>query len=456
MPMKVPLLSICFSFCFIACAFGQWYRYTQPYYSETPHDIVSCHFSPEGTGYAVGPGTREAGGFILKTTDGGITWSGVRKPEGVHWFCSVHFMSDAHGFVSGMDGNFDGFVCETFDGGDHWEKIQSITWNRTVQFASINLFKIHFINPRTGYFIESLDRGTHSGPAYITYFSENSGASFAESNSASLTDICFADSLNAFAIQHVGAAPGIYYAYILKSSDGGATWKTVTDIIRRDLYTIECADTLNVFAAGVGGSLLISKDGGGHWEDRPLPTPNTVHDIRFAGGLTGFVVGSGGIILKTTDGGDHWEPQTSGTGNHLRCVHPLDGQRAVVVGDNAVVLTTSNGGDEWIARKVPDLALSSVDEEIGGSRLDSINRFECFPNPFNSSITIRFVLRQSGRIRLKAFSPTGTEVSDLYDEILQAGEYQRHWTPEGLPSGMYMIQFQCGDRAQNGKVLYVR
>gem|GEM_PF-6602570 len=84
-----------------------------------------------------------------------------------------------------------------------------------------------------------------------------------------------------------------------------------------------------------------------------------------------------------------------------------------------------------------------------------------FPNPFQSSLNIRFVLPKAGRVSLAIFDLQGRLVRQLEDATLDAGEHTRTWdgaqsTGNLLPAGMYFVQLQLEDGVVNQKVMLQR
>ncbi len=82
-----------------------------------------------------------------------------------------------------------------------------------------------------------------------------------------------------------------------------------------------------------------------------------------------------------------------------------------------------------------------------------------YPNPFNPSTTIEFVVDQlTTRVELKVFDLGGREVATLESGQLAPGRYRRQWNGtdrSGNPaaSGMYFYRLQAGERQQVRKMI---
>ncbi len=79
-----------------------------------------------------------------------------------------------------------------------------------------------------------------------------------------------------------------------------------------------------------------------------------------------------------------------------------------------------------------------------------------YPNPFNPSTTIRFVLARPGLVRLRVFDLLGKEVASLLAERLPAGPHAVVFDAGSLPSGVYFYQLQADQFKQTRRLLLRR
>jgi hypothetical protein len=77
-----------------------------------------------------------------------------------------------------------------------------------------------------------------------------------------------------------------------------------------------------------------------------------------------------------------------------------------------------------------------------------------YPNPFNSSTIIKYILPESGHVSLCIYNLSGQEIAMLYAGNQSAGEHEVKWTPGDLASGVYFFRLQTGESVQLGKILY--
>lgn len=79
-----------------------------------------------------------------------------------------------------------------------------------------------------------------------------------------------------------------------------------------------------------------------------------------------------------------------------------------------------------------------------------------FPNPFNPSTVIRFLVPSEGRVGLKVFNLLGERVASLVDEWKSAGSYEVTFDAAGLPSGVYLYQLASGNTLQTKRMILIR
>ncbi len=85
------------------------------------------------------------------------------------------------------------------------------------------------------------------------------------------------------------------------------------------------------------------------------------------------------------------------------------------------------------------------------------------PNPFSDGTALRFVLPESGQVRLGVYDLRGRLLRRILEpgERLEAGEHHRAWNGRDqdgnrLASGVYFIKLEWGDRQATRKLLLLR
>ena len=76
-----------------------------------------------------------------------------------------------------------------------------------------------------------------------------------------------------------------------------------------------------------------------------------------------------------------------------------------------------------------------------------------FPNPFNPTTQITYVLPQSGHISLKVYDLLGEEVASLFEGSQDAGIHTVKFDGTGLTSGVYLYRLQAGTFVETRKLM---
>jgi hypothetical protein len=92
------------------------------------------------------------------------------------------------------------------------------------------------------------------------------------------------------------------------------------------------------------------------------------------------------------------------------------------------------------------------------------SRFELyqnFPNPFNPSTNIRFMLTRQGTVNLTVFDVLGREIITLVDEVEKAGMHEISWNGKNrhgnqVPTGIYFYRLKSDEGVITRKMLLVK
>ena len=79
-----------------------------------------------------------------------------------------------------------------------------------------------------------------------------------------------------------------------------------------------------------------------------------------------------------------------------------------------------------------------------------------YPNPFNPSTSIRFLLPEAGRATLTVFDALGRPVAVVADGEFEAGAHQVDFRAAGLPSGSYTYMLSAGGRTVARRMMLLK
>jgi photosystem II stability/assembly factor-like uncharacterized protein len=178
------------------------------------------------------------------------------------------------------------------------------------------------------------------------------------SQPAILTSIAFLDDLHGWSVGEGGT--------ILRTTDGGRTWKTVVLKDDPELESVFFRTVQEGWATGsLQGQAVIYRtgDGGRTWrlEKKVVDfVPSSITRIWFANQDDGWAVGVGeqegeryGLVFHTDDGGNHWNVRYSEKGTAMFVdAHFLDERNIWIVSADRV-LRTKDGGQHWDIEHLP-------------------------------------------------------------------------------------------------------
>jgi len=79
-----------------------------------------------------------------------------------------------------------------------------------------------------------------------------------------------------------------------------------------------------------------------------------------------------------------------------------------------------------------------------------------YPNPFNSTTTISYVLPYPSQVSLQIYNLSGQRITTLFDGYRQAGIYTTNLYANDLPSGLYFVRLEASEKVATQKVMLIR
>jgi len=276
------LIIIVLSFSFTAHAQNSWrHLYATTDYPE------AIEFVSNTTGFAVG-----ANGYLIKTTDGGITWD-TSSLSLTDTITAIAF-ADAN---KGLIVTSAGFIYRTVDAGVNWDSVGS---NGT----SDPFHDVVFPNTGTAY------AGGDGFFATKLYNSTDGGATWVQKNytGADIISIGFRDGISGFLTNVNGE--------VQATNNSGATWIPMILASSTTYYDVEFSSSLVAYACGSGGKVIKTVNAGVSWDTLITGTTEQLNKIHTFSDDSLHIAGVNGTLLVTSNGGASWSSGYAGT-EHL-------------------------------------------------------------------------------------------------------------------------------------------
>ncbi|MFQ6008933.1 MAG: T9SS type A sorting domain-containing protein, partial [Candidatus Zixiibacteriota bacterium] len=79
-----------------------------------------------------------------------------------------------------------------------------------------------------------------------------------------------------------------------------------------------------------------------------------------------------------------------------------------------------------------------------------------YPNPFNPTTEISFILPNAMDVKLEVYNIIGQRVTTLVNERLEAGKHVVQWDGSEVASGVYLYRLTTADYAETKKMLLLK
>jgi len=289
--------------------------------------LIGCGLlqpSPEDTGagligYVGGDSVGDGHGVILKTIDGGVTWTrfGSSELPDVN-LPQVRAIDKSTALATGMPSDGYGLILKTADGGGTWQRLGTSATIPNVELSGIAAVntQIFWVVGASGVILKTTDGGT-------TWISQEAAGITADFGAVSAVDAS-----NAWIVG--GHQDG--YSVILHTTDGGTTWTregTSEVLPGAALIDVSAYDASTCWACGTEGSVIRTTDGGTTWTSTES-THSIIHynGIIALGKDTAWTAVDDDLMCFTSDGGLSYDmikiPSSEGLGYALLTVAATD------------------------------------------------------------------------------------------------------------------------------------
>ena len=232
------------------------------------------------------------------------------------------------------------------------------------------------------------------------------------------------------------------YGKILKTTDGGNTWRDIS-VAGEHVKGVYFWDDNYGYAGDVNGGFYSTTDGGKTWIERDTESYGEINSIQFFSDKKGFAVSEKGILITTDGGGDltlYDSPLYENTGNTQKTTS-LYGRKI-------------DPNNLFYARGKNILAANNIKRgTITSAHIDNLTDFtpveyklnQNFPNPFNAQTTISYTLPEVAHVTLKIYDILGRQTSVMENSMKDAGSYKVTFDASNIASGVYFYRLEAGN-----------
>lgn len=397
---------------------AQWSRLQTGY----DGNLKSAFFTSVDTGYIVG------GSTILRTMDGGRTWSSQVLSEGVDQSINtVFFPTKSVGYAAGK------IIYKTTNEGESWDSVHAIT-----EVPSAKEFRsMFFKDDLNGYVVGDGIRFTSDGGTTWNI------QTFHPSLPVSCNTAHFVGDGIGFIGGWTGTSGGMF-GIVAKTVDWGKTWvrslamEDISEAFR--IKAIKLITPLNAWIVGSRESsgtpysesrIIHTTDGGTTWEPINVVFTRTLNTIASAGSQILYVGDEWGDIYSTMDGGLSWNrDEVLSGGRSINSIVTVDNRVAYAVATSGLAfkrsVTTS------VTNTFPNVGIRISPNPSHDRVVVSIDPLQ-FPNEFS---------------HIAIFNALG---KDVFQSL-----HQPHFSEYdfgALPKGVYFVQVRNGMVAHTLKLL---
>ena len=366
-----------------------------------------------------------AGGTVLRTTNGGTTWTSVGGgPMGTNTVYAIEALSATTAFTT-TSPTAGTYIFRTTNGGTSWDTV----------YAQPGGFldAIKMYDASNGIAI-----GDPVGGMWTILKTTNGGSTWARiaTEPAQVgTEAGYNTSMSTFGTTHVWF--GTDNSRVYYTTNGGTTWNFTATAFSASVgvgfldanYGVAGGSSSNNAAAR-------STNGGATWVPVTMPGSGSIYGIVGKG--SDFWAGRNTLVLHSGNRGLTWDTPYAGA---IGAFRHLD---FVWQGNNAYGWgATATGGIAYF-----NGVLTGIDDRQGNPVAKEFALMQNYPNPFNPTTTISYSLPEAARVNLSIYNVLGQRVAELTNETQRAGFYNVTWdgrneTGSQVATGVYFYRLEA-------------
>jgi photosystem II stability/assembly factor-like uncharacterized protein len=420
------------------CSQGTWHKVQVP----TNQFLHSVFFTDSLYGWAAGDS-----GTMLHTRDGGLNWT-IQDDHSDHDIMAVFFLNRNVGWASAYNFTIPPFgtqLLKTVNGGE--------TWTREA-YPVENIF-ITCIN-----FLDSMN-GWMGGRPHALVRTRDGGATWHQADIDTSTLAFFPVLSITFFNEKYGWASGGMFdiaGVTWRTSDGGNRWFAidVSEAPADEVHALHAFDSLNVMGAGgdpdfgYGVGIIRTSNSGVNWNYEELGMAGFAVDLDFRNKKEAWApLGNRMKFIYSLDAGTTWKDVPTPDSTAIFDVSFPDSLHGFAVGAKGAFLRYKPAAVPYV---------SPVTGYPDGYRLE-----QNFPNPFMTSTTfslsIPTVVHSQGLsfladpLKIRISDLLGNTVSVIDIGKLSPGDHRVAFSRVAMPDGVYIC---CLEGGPGGSVLLTK
>jgi photosystem II stability/assembly factor-like uncharacterized protein len=408
--------------------------------------------------------------YMYRTTDGGTTWTQVYT--NASGFMDAIWMYDSNnGFAYGDPVGGVWELYNTTDGGATWSPAPNLAqsgseagWNNAMYVSGSNI-----------YF------GTNNSRIY---YSSDMGNSWTPQTTAAV---------NSYAIWFNDASNGLMggESTLNQTTDGGNTWTVLSTLPGSGTIGAITGYNNQWWSARQTNVIYYTTDNGATWSTQyTAPTSgayyamaksrngNLIIATRSDGGISSYTiivpVELTSFTASTNNIGQvvlNWQTATETNNRMFEIQRKTDNSNYSTIGfvDGAGTSTEQhnytyvdknvNAGNYTYRLKQIDFDghfQYSDEVNVSATGPATFNLAQNYPNPFNPTTNISFSIPKSGNVKLAVYNTIGQEVAVLVNGAVTAGQHEVTFNAASLSSGTYFYKLQTSNSIMVKKMMLLK
>jgi len=115
-------------------------------------------------------------------------------------------------------------------------------------------------------------------------------------------------------------------------------------------------------------------------------------------------------------------------------------------------------GDYWLQGAIINGVKFGTITDVREREANSLKNFklEVFPNPFNSTVTLKISLPHSGSTKLTIYNTLGQKIKTIMEAFKPAGNYNINYNADNLSSGVYLVLLKQNQTILTQKIILLK